>query len=394
VSPFNPKPWFQIAFISLMVGSATVAYTASNASAINVYLTETNPAYLPIVSKGPDAGQRCPDSYHNPDRWHPLVDPGTGCYYGHEHKHDPNQVNDIFGPPGAWFGGTSISYPWETPHENHEKHEAYGWIVRRDIPSHNRETWIQAFRLQVHATSAPFTSPEGALHGGYLARFHSYSLEAQACNNSGQCGLVRTGGWIDFGNLEIAGYGAIPLPGEEEAVADLGRRRIHYFHLDPERRKENQFGAPFFWYGRQRPDSLPWDIVPLNPLLIALSTHDAAVNVDPERLYQLLFFCPEYDCNKNDSTIQAHVVQFAVPNAYADSNGRVNLAAYTNRYGQLVTGCTILAVDCIPLIIAGAPATSGPIQHRDDTHLVDHPTSGYDDFDTSPPGQWWIGYPN
>lgn len=391
---FYKRRWLQIGAISMLIVSVAVAFTFAPATTNALNEMGVNFVYLPLVLTAPQAGQACPQSHHNPDQWHPLVDPVTGCHYNHEHKHDPNQVNDIFGSPGVWFGGASLSYPWETPHENHEKHEAYSWMVRRGVPSHGRETWIQAFRLQVHATTAPFMADNGALHGGYLARFHSYSLEAQVCNQSGQCGLVRTGGWIDFGNLEINGYGAIPLPGEEEAVDDNGRRRIHYFHQDPELRKESQFGAPFFWYGRQRPNSPPWGNVPLNPILIAVSTTDASVNVDPDRLYELLFFCPEHDCNKNDSTIQAHVVQFSIPNAYADSNGRVNLSAYTNRYGELVTGCTTPSLNCVPLLIENAPATSGPVQHRDDTHLLDHPNSGYDEFDTSPPNLWWIDYPN
>jgi hypothetical protein len=393
IDPKGKRSW-QMAVAAMMIVGAILAYVANIAAPARLYSAGDTAAYLPLIFRGAQAGERCPDSHHDPDQWHPLVDPQSGCYYGHEHKHDPNQVNDIFGPPGAWFGGTSISYPWETPHENHEKHEAYSWIVRRGIPSHNREAWIQDFRLQVHATSAPFTAPDGTLHGGYLARFHSYSLEARVCNNAGQCGLVRTGGWIDFGNLEIAGFGPIPLPGEAEAVTDQGRRRIHYFHADPERRRESQLGAPFFWYGRQRPQSPPWDNVPLNPVLIAVSTNDSAVNVDPERPYELLFFCPDYDCNKNDSTVQAHVVQFSLRVNYAGANGRINLATYTNRLGELVTGCTAPGLDCVPLIIDNAPATPGPIQHRDDTHLVDHPNLGYDDFDTSPPGQWWIKYPN
>lgn len=377
---------FVITALILITGAPYLATTprllADNSSII----------YLPLAIRGP---QPCPDWYHDPNEWHPLVDPVTGCHYAHEHKHDPNQINDIFGPPGAWFSGTAISYPWETPHENHLKHEAYSWIVRRNIPSHNRTIWIKDFRLQIHATSAPFTAENGSLHGGYLARFHSYSLEAQVCDLLGNCGIVRTGGWVDFGNLEIDGYGAVPLPGEEDAVSDLGRRRIHYNHPDFELRWQPQFGASFFWYGRQRPPQPPWTNVPLHPVLIAVSTKDSSVNVDPDRLDELLFFCPEFNCNKNDSTIQAHVVQISVPGGpYADTNGIVNLNTFTNRYGELVTSCAVPALDCVPLIIDNAPASGGTLQHRDDTHLIDHPNTGYDDFDTSPSGHWWIKYPN
>lgn len=386
----NKRRNLLILVLALLCASTAIAYTSGN----NESLAVENGAYLPLVGHESHRVSLCPDSLHDPTQWHPLVDPVVGCRYRHEHKHDPHQVNDIFGPPGAWFGGASISYPWQTHHENEEKHEAYGWIVRRGIPSHDRPEWIQDFRLQIHATSTPFTAADGSLHGGYLARFHSFSLEARACNTAGQCGIVRTGGWIDFGSLEISGYGDFPFPGEEDAVSDKARRRLHFFYQDMEKLKKSGANASFFWYGRHQPPNSPTAIVPLRPVVIAVSTRDAAVNIDPNRLYELLFICPDYDCNKNDSTIQAHVVQFAVRHNYAGADGLVNLAAFTSRYGELVNGCTTVGLDCVPLLIENAPVTSTPTQHRDDQHLVDHPRAGYDDFDTSPPGQWWIDYPN
>jgi hypothetical protein len=381
--------------LGIVAGGASIALSGDDAGSGDAFAGD-NGAYLPFLSRDIAMADLCLDSLHDPTRWHPLGNSAADCHYQHEHSADPNQINDIFGPPGAWFGGSSISYPWQTPHENEEKHEAYSWIVRRGIPSQGREEWIQDFRLQVHVTGTPFMGDNGALHGGYLSRYHSFSLEARVCNLGGQCGLVRTGGWIDFGNLEIHDYGPMPLPGEEDAVADLGRRRIHYFHPDPEARQDSRLGAPYFWYGRQLPpgDNAAAANIPLKPVLIALSSVDAAVNVDPARLYELQFFCPNYDCDKNDSTKQAHVVQITVPEAYAGPDGRVNLSVFVNRYGVLASGCTAVGLDCIPLQIENAPATAGPVQHRDDTHLVGHPNSGYDDYDTSLPGQWWIEYPN
>ena len=68
---------------------------------------------------------------------------------------------------------------------------------------------------------------------GTLTRYHSFSLEAQTCNSSNQCGIVRTGGWIDFGNLEVSEDGVVPLEGQEDAVNDTARRRIHYYIINP-----------------------------------------------------------------------------------------------------------------------------------------------------------------
>jgi hypothetical protein len=68
---------------------------------------------------GPGPGEVSPSGAplceeHDPNKWHPLYDAASGCHYEHEHKHDPNEVNDIFGAPGAWFGGDELSYPWQT----------------------------------------------------------------------------------------------------------------------------------------------------------------------------------------------------------------------------------------------------------------------------------------
>ena len=344
--------------------------------------------YLPMVRNSGTG--LCADSLHNPNEWHPLVDPVTGCHYDHEHKHDPNEVANIFGPAGAWFGGTSLSYPWETPDENVTKHEAYSWIVRSNIPSGGRNVWIQDFRWQVHATSAPFTGHDGTLHGGYLSRFHSYSLEANVCKTGGQCGIIRTGGWIDYGNLEIDNIDdCVELagdPSQQEACTNLGRRRIHYFY--PGSNVPNN--SSFFWYGRA--GLMNGDLPALHPFQVAVATGDGSVNVVPNDLYSLNFFCPDWDCKLNNSTIQAHVVGFAVPSAFdPDGNGLGNYNGYADRYGVTVTGCTAPGLDCVPLVIENAP--TGQVQHRDDVHLGLGP-GGAQDFDTSPAGEWWIEYPD
>jgi hypothetical protein len=53
----------------------------------------------------------CTPEEHNPNVWHTLVNVERKCHYDHHHGDDPNYVNDIFGPPGDWFGmaGQSIS---------------------------------------------------------------------------------------------------------------------------------------------------------------------------------------------------------------------------------------------------------------------------------------------
>lgn len=395
----NLRGWW----LCLVLGLVACQQVAATATAVPspVVPTTTTPPIATVAEAttavananvAPSASApACDPALHDPAQWHGLWNATAGCHYNHEHKHNPHDVDDIFGPPGAWFGGGELSYPWQTfkgsngdypawsgnvaDLENIAKHNNYGWIVRRDIPAHAGMepdgTWIRAFRLQYHGMGEPHD---------VTARFHSFSLEAEVCNLNGDCGIVRTGGWLDFGNLEIDG--AVPLPGEEDAVGDDGRRRIHFFYADPERRAEPGFKAEFFWYGRHRPIQPPFSDVPLDPMLIALAQADVWYNVDPADPHAFNLFCPDYQCNKNGSTIQAHVIQFTV--RQSDFNG------YTDRYGRLAPTCAAPGLDCVPLILEHVPL--GSVQHRDDRDLgLD--SAGAQDFDISPAGVWWIEPP-
>jgi hypothetical protein len=351
--------------------------------------TETPTGSLPL----------CAD--HNPNEYHALVSAVGDCHYDHEHKHDPNapEVVAIFGPAGEWFGGTSLSYPWQTADENQHKHEAYGWITRMDIPANGRDVWIRDLRVQGHVDSTPFLMPDGSWQGGYLGRFHSYSVEASVCRaGDGACGIVRFGGWLNYGNLEIDGQtDCAPLPDLHPLCPHgPGGRRIHF----------DAPGFPgtipgkqtFFWYGE--PSTEDGSVEVLNPVIVAFALSDAwnetALDtlLDPDEAT----FCIDGNCHLNGSTIQQHVLQFNVkPQLDPDGDGLADFDGYTDRYGREViggasaTGCTAVSLDCIPLIIESAPV--GLVQHRDDTDLGLGP-EGSEDFDTSPAGEWWIKWPN
>src|SRR3990167_1425085 len=91
------------------------------------------PATLTATPEGtvlPYAGAPlCP--IHNDREWHALWDYDQGCHYNHEHKDNPHDLDDVFGTQIYEIAGGSISYPWQTPNENLNKHNSYGWIVRR-----------------------------------------------------------------------------------------------------------------------------------------------------------------------------------------------------------------------------------------------------------------------
>jgi hypothetical protein len=304
----------------------------------------------------------CPD--HDPTAWHPLYDAERGCHYDHEHKGDPHQVDDIFGPVGVLYGGQEISYPWQTfsdaGTENDLKHGGYGWLVRRDQECYSANC-ITDFRVQFHAIMA---GP------GAVTRYHSFWLEARGCSEDGpsRCGIIRTGGWADYGRLLVDDV-HIPLPNDPSGNNN-GRRA----HNTDAGKGSKDFGV---WYG----DNAMADV--------ALMTNRMWGLVNPENPGELHLFCPDFQCRNNNSKMQAHVIGFRInSNLDSDGDGIVTYSGYTDRDGKIVEGCTEVGLDCVPLEIIDMPV--GNYQYRDDT-------AGQGmgpDYDTSPEGIYWITYPN
>ncbi|MGB1253480.1 MAG: hypothetical protein ACPG8W_22900 [Candidatus Promineifilaceae bacterium] len=341
-------------------------------------------------------------AHHNASHWHGHWDAARGCYYTHEHKDNPGvilpgmttaeraqaqAVLNVFGPPGQWFGGTSISYPWQTfqgagpsymsgpsnpaVYENAHKHAGYGWIVRTNIPSRGAH-YIKDYRLQYHAI---FASP------GARTRYHSYSLEANICKTSEGCRIVRTGGWLDFGHLKISGR-VIPLPDQD---GDGARQRLHtsYRYGSSEFARQDNFRTAAVWYGLfTYPDHAkkPWAFdqtgKPFRLLAVALETMDAWAEVNASDPSQHELFCPAFDCNKNGSTVKMHRLTLDIIQPYYDG--------FTDRFGLPNANCTAVGLDCIPTSISAGPRVYANVN---DWFL---PL----DYDRSPEGVWWLKYPN
>ena len=324
------------------------------------------PTPPPVPTQLPGAGiPLCTD--HDPMDWHSLYNAAENCHYNHEHKQDPDAVNDIFGPVGALYGGQKISYPWQTfsstGTENGLKHGGYGWLVTRGMDCFSRfsEGCLTDFRVQYHAIMA---AP------GAVTRFHSFWLEARGCreDNPDRCGIIRTGGWADYGKLKIDGE-HIPLPGDPTKSV-IGRREHHY-----------NIGAGNFgtWYGGNK------------MAVVALQTPSMWGLIKPDNPFELHLFCPDLKCKNNNSKMQAHIIGFKVSNKLdTDGDGLVTYKGYTDRHGNIVSGCTNVGLDCVPLEIIDMP--TGTYQFRDDAHGLGN--DGRGNFDLSPPGEWWVGYPN
>lgn len=339
----------------------------------------------------------CPT--HNPYEWHALYDAARNCHYDHEHKDNPGvlyanmsaeerthaqRLIDVFGAPGAWFGGTSISYPWETfmgaqpaytqpadPNkvENKMKHEGYGWIARTNL-SKNGGVWISDFRLQYHAI---FAAP------GAVTRYHSYSLEVNLCHFQHGCRIMQTGGWLDFGYLRINGN-VVPTLQQD---GDGNRQRLHRNHYRADLAHDPNYKTASVWYGmighpEQVKNPWKWDGTPspINQLTIALETWDTWSNAQPANPYLNELFCPAFDCNKNGSTVKLHRMRLNLPEGGFDG--------YTDRFGLVNTDCEGIGRDCIPTFI----------EEGYKFNLAYNERHAPREYDTSPEGIWWIKYPN
>ena len=317
---------------------------------------------------------------HNDTEWHPLTEA-----IGHEHGSDPNSVNDIFGEPGCWFGncGQSISYPFETLNENVLKHEVYTWIVLRDLPP-NRDPWIKAFRMEAHFTGGAFRNPSDPTQAfaGYLARFHSAMIEAQVCRQSdGTCGFVRIALRMDTGCLRINGAYHC-LPGEEDANGSVRIYRAQQFWASgfPPAGRSN-----ILWYTKFY--GTPFGLLALN-----LEANDSSVNVDPDEISTLNLLCPAFDCEFNDSLKWVHRMKFRTLSfADPDGDGLVSDSGFLNQSGSVDAGCTSPSSVCLPY--SGNNAPIGKYSYAPGLQLpAEEPIML--EFDTSPPGEFWIRHPN
>ncbi|MCZ7572020.1 MAG: hypothetical protein M5U01_26005 [Ardenticatenaceae bacterium] len=325
-------------------------------------------------------GRPCPARYHDPTRWHPLIDPATGCHFNHEHKDNPHVLDDVFGPVETYLGGYSISHPWQTgptgTEENHHKHESYAWLVLRDLPpSASRSqngaiddksdvAFVKNIRVQVHSD----------MHaGGVGTRFHSVWIEVQVCyrTDPNDCGIARFGGHQDYGELRVDGVW-VPLPGDPDPK-DIDRLIAS--------RNHSSTNHTVAWVGRFNDANGP-----IAYAGVRHSTKDAWQTIDPLNPLALNLTCPDFQCAMNGST--ARLDFFIIRPRHlktGDRFARLNFRGYADRNLRAVTGCTALGPDCIPLVLENFP----------NLRMVQFRNSGvWREYDSSPPGQHWIEYPN
>lgn len=294
---------------------------------------------------------------HNATVWHGAVKRDAAdaivCTYGHEHHSDPNSVNDIFGEPAAWYGGTQeISYPWQTSStlglENHVKHEGYKWYVLRDMECRPvggapNNGCLRSVRVQVHTLGTASDA---------TTRFHSYSMEALVEHNGVQ-GIVRHGGWIDFGHLSLNTSTQSACPpitsnptnpdGTPAFTCGSAPARTHSSaNVPPPKVDHNSFFAS--WYGQHRTTQLSTTFEEWGPVDYTNPSN------------QLLF---PATANRTANNSSGHL-----GNIFVDMRAQglpagspITFNGHTNSGGVIVTGCTAIGPECVPLKVEAAPRT-------------------------------------
>lgn len=139
------------------------------------------------AQNAPPPGPYCDDSQHDPTRWHPAVDPATGCWYGHEHGANPN-------PPGSPFAPLVFGGDEATPNENFYKHNGYKvFYIHRSNPGSPAPTAdpCDDLRVRIHMDVRPSER---------RGQYHSYEVAVAHCSG-GQLDVSYLQGWMDFGTV-------------------------------------------------------------------------------------------------------------------------------------------------------------------------------------------------
>jgi hypothetical protein len=355
----------------------------------------------------------CPD--HDSTKWHALIDYTRKCHYDHEHGDDPHDADAMFGPWADLWGDQELSYPWQTfsikpdgskAMENDVKHGGYKFYVNTalpDIGSHflnwspdlnkpGQNNWITGMRIVYH------------FHGHLDAavRLHSFYAQYKICMPGGDapCGTVSGGGWWDTGYLESPYQGIQQtIPGQDPShPKEVGHDPYRGHSACPSHGGHNaglwtslhKWGLPT--------TSTGYPIEFNNHLGLFVIHHDvSSCTVQGSHGGQQMI-CPDGKCWYNNS-LRAPFVLWAWVDKDWDgkagfdedgvANGFVTYHGYTDRTGKPASGCSQAALDCIPWVLDKAPVGYGAWVTTDNGFLPEFPGLNHE-FDTSPPGEFWI----
>ena len=330
-------------------------------------------------------------SGHDETRWHGLWNADAGCHYDHTHNADPF-ATEFAERVAAW--DQTISYPWQTSHENTMKHEGYKYTYSSDPDCtrrrHEEDNCVLASLIELHALGSQLE---------ITTRFHSFraiALISEGPND--EPGTIELGGHSDFGILHCPYKREhCPLPSDPPGSNFDGMR----FH-PPYRASEVSGGVKpeladgmikHSWNSGWQPVVREFYPEAYNLLFeYDFQTADAWGALNPDNPTEVHLVCPEGNCPFNNSTLRVYEIVIRVPEELAGPDGRVNFTGFTDVQGNIDGNCTEAGPNCVPLIIENAPAGSATF------HLPvgKVPLAAYPDYDVYFDGvtSGWIQYPN
>jgi hypothetical protein len=348
--------------------ASSISFSIDNAIATVTAAPTATAAPVATSTPLPSGVTRC--AVHDPRRWHGLYDPENNCYHDHEHGQDPHALDDVFGTAiYATMGGYELGYPWQTSMtmpsghimmENdvwpNGKHQGYKIFTREGLPCRSvfgSQLCVTDMRFWVHFVGSELDAN---------AQRHSFYGEARVCEvaNPTRCGIIRAGRHLNFGTIVLDGQ-----PLGAEVCRTNGK--LHYYNTG-----NRNFVT---WYpcddqvlavSVQASDT--WDYftpgaMPRNGISLCTgqSSADNYNLAENRRVYA-------NTCGNDNSKRQLHGVFGNTPSNISGatvSNGLISYKGFTNRFGQIVQGCTMAAPDCIPYELLNVPAGK-PLQYRDD----------------------------
>lgn len=360
-SPVSPTPSLESPAPTVTFPSPSPTQTSTLES-----LPPTEPP-LPTLTPTPDTG-------HNPTAWHfPSNFPG----FEHHHGVNPENYIDIFGPTLSSYLATygTVSYPWHTPDENSMEglghHHGYVWLydhARGDETQPGCELFNNGGNLPTDTlncvTDVLIELHTDGTQAHLRKRFHSHYVFMRVCDQTlTQCGIVATGGWVDYGILHTP-YKKVqcPLPGIDPEVPEG-----YVFNLDqpPYRTSFVEYRGDRvvqFWSGLH-PNQVVADIYPEDPnatVGVAWSTIDAWGYINPEHCDD-----PAYDVfGVTEGRTELNNSLFQIFTIFLYDHPPAPFVGWTDRWGHVVEGCTQADTDCVPFVVTEGVPDGGALLNR------------------------------
>lgn len=350
--------------------------------------------YIPLVVDGNEAmhvasvtpyadAPAC--ATHDPTAYHGLWNEVDGCHADHTHNVDPHgaAITAIFGDY-TQYTGQEVSYPWQTfagaapglaappadpAYENDFKHNgtkfdfydfsaaSYGCPVAAQGVKAVPKAWL----IERHSL--------GNKHD-YMARVHSVWAMVKFCiPGTSEWAYLYTGGWQDFGQ-RTSPYKehVVPIPGNPVPAYDpnLAPYLSHHCINHPDC-PSNPNLANLAWISTVHKNVL----VGHRLFGFGIRSNDSHQKLDATNGFNqpdppFVYMCADAQgnyvqagCKFNHSAGHTYAIIYEIPAELDLLDGvdddRVNYEGYTNRWGEIVQGCTAIALDCVPVYMDNLP---------------------------------------